>query len=170
MWLTPKHQCLEGGSCCIISERNLMKWQEMVQIWMTMFATQNKSRSLRSSGEITRSSSRYQTFIQIKRSCFTLIDVNAVKAHRTDNRFLLWFWVWWKYWALLRQVLVAGFYPKHWDVRYIKMKRDWILSRIRTFMMSEDHEYNESEDEAIVCRQSWWYRRWSINGYVAWFA
>jgi hypothetical protein len=20
MWLTPKHQCLEGGSCCIISE------------------------------------------------------------------------------------------------------------------------------------------------------
>jgi hypothetical protein len=33
------------------------------------------------------------------------------------------------------------------------MKRDWILSRIRTFMMSEDHEYNESEDEAIAHRQ-----------------
>jgi ATP-dependent DNA helicase RecQ len=30
------------------------------------------------------------------------------------------------------------------------LKRDWILSRIKNFMMSEDHEYNESEDEAIV--------------------
>jgi ATP-dependent DNA helicase RecQ len=37
---------------------------------------------------------RYQTFIQIKRSCFTLIGrVNAViKAHRTDTQsFWLWF-------------------------------------------------------------------------------
>jgi ATP-dependent DNA helicase RecQ len=40
-----------------------------------------------------------------------------------------------------------------------------ILSRIKNFMMSEDHEYNESEDEAHShCRQS---TADSINGYVA---
>jgi ATP-dependent DNA helicase RecQ len=30
----------------------------------------------------------------------------------------------------------------------VKLPKSWILSRIRS--LSEDHEYNESEDEAIV--------------------
>jgi ATP-dependent DNA helicase RecQ len=68
----------------------------------------------------------YQTFIQIKRSCFTLIGrVNAViKAHRTDTQSffgcgssLMKNWM-----ALLRQVLVAGFYPKTLRrIRYCKI-------------------------------------------------
>ena len=93
-----------------------------------------------------------------KEVVFTLIGrVNAViKAHRTD---VLSFFSSGsdhdeKYWmALLRQVLVAGLLSKDIEtygvVKITKKGLDFIKMPV-SFMMSEDHEYNESEDEAIV--------------------
>ncbi len=93
-----------------------------------------------------------------KEVVFTLIGrVNAViKAHRTDVQSFFCsgsdhdekYWM-----ALLRQVLVAGLLSKDIEtygvVKITKKGLDFIKMPV-SFMMSEDHEYNESEDEAIV--------------------
>nr|WP_309756974.1 DNA helicase RecQ [Flavobacterium sp.] len=93
-----------------------------------------------------------------KEVVFTLIGrVNAViKAHRTDTQSFFGCGSEFdeKYWmALLRQVLVAGFLSKDIEtygiVKITKKGLDFIKNK-ESFMMSEDHEYNESEDEAIV--------------------
>ncbi|WP_338408280.1 DNA helicase RecQ [uncultured Flavobacterium sp.] len=93
-----------------------------------------------------------------KEVVFTLIGrVNAIiKAHRTDvqpffgsgaNHDE-------KYWmALLRQVLVDGLLSKDietYGVVKITQKGLNFIKKPSSFMMSEDHEYNETEDEAIV--------------------
>jgi ATP-dependent DNA helicase RecQ len=93
-----------------------------------------------------------------KEVVFTLIGrVNAViKAHRTDAQSFFGcgsdhdekYWM-----ALLRQVLVAGFLSKDIETYGIVKITDKGLDFIenpQSFMMSEDHEYNESVDEAIV--------------------
>jgi len=93
-----------------------------------------------------------------KEVVFTLIGrVNAViKAHRTDVQSFFGsgsshdekYWM-----ALLRQVLVAGLLSKDIEtygiVKITKKGLDFIKKPV-SFMMSEDHEYNEVEDEAIV--------------------
>jgi ATP-dependent DNA helicase RecQ len=93
-----------------------------------------------------------------KEVVFTLIGrVNAmIKAHRTDVQSFFGcgvdhdekFWM-----ALLRQVLVDGLLSKDIEtygiVKITKKGVDFIKSP-SSFMMSEDHEYNESEDEAII--------------------
>ena len=93
-----------------------------------------------------------------KEVVFTLIGrVNAViKAHRTDTQSFFGcgsdhdekYWM-----ALLRQVLVAGYLSKDIEtygiVKITEKGLDFIKNR-ESFMMSEDHEYNETEDEAIV--------------------
>ena len=93
-----------------------------------------------------------------KEVVFTLIGrVNAViKAHRTDSQSFFGcgshcderYWM-----ALLRQVLVAGYLHKDIETYGIVKISEKGLEYIKnpsSFMMSEDHEYNESEDEAIV--------------------
>jgi ATP-dependent DNA helicase RecQ len=93
-----------------------------------------------------------------KEVVFTLIGrVNAViKAHRTDVQSFFGSGTDHdeKYWmALLRQVLVDGMLSKDIEtygvVKITKKGLDFI-KKPTSFMMSEDHEYNESEDEAIV--------------------
>ncbi|SDH43399.1 ATP-dependent DNA helicase RecQ [Flavobacterium omnivorum] len=93
-----------------------------------------------------------------KEVVFTLIGrVNAViKAHRTDAQSFFGCGVGHdeKYWmALLRQVLVAGFLSKDietYGIVKITNKGLDFIKEPQSFMMSEDHEYNESVDEAIV--------------------
>src|SRR6187402_2673843 len=93
-----------------------------------------------------------------KEIIFTLIGkINAViKAHRTDAQsffgsgetFEERYWM-----ALIRQVLVDGLLSKDIETYGILKITDKGLAFIKkpeSFMMSEDHEYNESEDEAIV--------------------
>ena len=93
-----------------------------------------------------------------KEVVFTLMGrVNAViKAHRTDTQSFFGcgsdhdekYWM-----ALLRQVLVAGLLSKDIETYGIVKITDKGLNFINkpvSFMMSEDHEYNETEDEAIV--------------------
>jgi ATP-dependent DNA helicase RecQ len=93
-----------------------------------------------------------------KEIVFTLIGrVNAmIKAHRTDDQSFFGSGTDQdeKYWmALLRQVLVDGLLSKDIEtygvVKITKKGLDFI-KKPSSFMMSEDHEYNESEDEAIV--------------------
>lgn len=93
-----------------------------------------------------------------KEVVFTLIGrVNAmIKAHRTDTQPFFGCGVDHdeKYWmALLRQVLVDGLLSKDIEtygiVKITEKGLDFIKSP-SSFMMSEDHEYNETEDEAIV--------------------
>jgi ATP-dependent DNA helicase RecQ len=93
-----------------------------------------------------------------KEVVFTLIGrVNAViKAHRTDSQPFFGSGVDHdeKYWmALLRQVLVDGLLSKDIEtygiVKITKKGLDFI-KQPSSFLMSEDHEYNETEDEAIV--------------------
>ena len=93
-----------------------------------------------------------------KEVVFTLIGrVNAmIKAHRTDVQPFFGSGVDHdeKYWmALLRQVLVDGLLSKDIEtygiVKITEKGLDFIKKPI-SFMMSEDHEYNETEDEAIV--------------------
>jgi ATP-dependent DNA helicase RecQ len=93
-----------------------------------------------------------------KEVVFTLIGrVNAViKAHRTDSQPFFGTGSAFdeKYWmALLRQVLVDGLLSKDIEtygiVKITKKGLDFIKKPV-SFMMSEDHEYNETEDEAIV--------------------
>jgi ATP-dependent DNA helicase RecQ len=93
-----------------------------------------------------------------KEIVFTLIGrVNAViKAHKTDIQSFFGagsdhdekYWM-----ALLRQVLVAGYLSKDIEtygvVKITKEGLNFIKNPV-SFLMSEDHEYNESEDEAIV--------------------
>ncbi|WP_396171664.1 RecQ family ATP-dependent DNA helicase [Flavobacterium sp.] len=93
-----------------------------------------------------------------KEVVFTLIGrVNAViKAHRTDVQSFFGSGTDHdeKYWmALLRQVLVDGLLSKDietYGVVKITKKGLNFIKNPTSFMMSEDHEYNESEDEAIV--------------------
>jgi len=93
-----------------------------------------------------------------KEIVFTLIGrINAViKAHKTDTQSFFGSGSNYdeKYWmALLRQVLVAGYLSKDIEtygvVKITKNGLDFIENPV-SFTMSEDHEYNESEDEAIV--------------------
>jgi len=93
-----------------------------------------------------------------KEIVFTLIGrINAViKAHKTDTQSFFGSGADHdeKYWmALLRQVLVAGYLSKDIEtygvVKITKEGLNYIKKPV-SFMMSEDHEYNESEDEAIV--------------------
>ncbi|MCI9843915.1 DNA helicase RecQ [Flavobacterium pectinovorum] len=93
-----------------------------------------------------------------KEIVFTLIGrINAViKAHKTDTQSFFGsgsdhdekYWM-----ALLRQVLVAGYLSKDIEtygvVKITKNGLDFIKNPV-SFTMSEDHEYSESEDEAIV--------------------
>ena len=83
--------------------------------------------------------------------------VNAmIKAHKTDSQSFFGSGAAFeeRYWmALLRQVLVYGLLSKDIETYGIIKITDKGLDFIKnpiSFMMSEDHEYNESEDEAIV--------------------
>ena len=83
--------------------------------------------------------------------------VNAmIKAHKTDMQpffgcgsdFEERYWM-----ALLRQVLVDGLLSKDietYGIIKITEKGLDFIKNPESFMMSEDHEYNETEDEAIV--------------------
>ncbi len=93
-----------------------------------------------------------------KEIIFTLIGrINAmIKAHRTDEQKFFGSGIKFeeKYWmALIRQILVAGFLSKDietYGILKVTQKGLDFLENPSSFMMSEDHEYNESEDEAIV--------------------
>jgi ATP-dependent DNA helicase RecQ len=80
----------------------------------------------------------------------------VIKAHRTDVQAFFGTGAAFdeKYWmALLRQVLVAGYLTKDIESYGIVKITDKGLDFIKkpsSFMMSEDHEYNEAGDEAIV--------------------
>nr|WP_315155828.1 DNA helicase RecQ [uncultured Flavobacterium sp.] len=93
-----------------------------------------------------------------KEIVFTLIGrVNAViNAHKTDSQSFFGsgsnhdekYWM-----ALLRQVLVAGLLSKDIETYgIIEITKEGLafMKNPESFLMSEDHEYNESEDEAIV--------------------
>jgi ATP-dependent DNA helicase RecQ len=93
-----------------------------------------------------------------KEVVYTLIGkVNAmINAHRTDAQSFFGSGVAFeeRYWmALLRQVLVDGLLSKDIEtygiIKITEKGLDFIKNPV-SFMMSEDHEYNESEDEAIV--------------------
>lgn len=93
-----------------------------------------------------------------KEIVFTLIGrINAViKAHKTDTQPYFGsgsdhdekYWM-----ALLRQVLVSGYLSKDIEtygvIKITKEGLDFIKKPV-SFMMSEDHEYSEADDEAIV--------------------
>jgi ATP-dependent DNA helicase RecQ len=93
-----------------------------------------------------------------KEIVFTLIGrVNAViNAHKTDSQSFFGsgsnhdekYWM-----ALLRQVLVAGLLSKDIETYgIVEITKEGLafMKNPESFLMSEDHEYNESEDEAIV--------------------
>jgi len=93
-----------------------------------------------------------------KEIIYTLVGrLNAmIKAHRTDvqpffgsgSAFEERYWM-----ALIRQVLVEGYLAKDIETYGIVKLTDKGAAFIKSpqsFMMSEDHEYNETEDEAIV--------------------
>lgn len=93
-----------------------------------------------------------------KEICFTLIGrVNAmIKAYRTDSQpffgagkdFEERYWM-----ALIRQVLVDGLLSKDietYGILKVSEKGTEFIKNPTSFMMSEDHEYNEAEDDAIV--------------------
>jgi ATP-dependent DNA helicase RecQ len=93
-----------------------------------------------------------------KELVYTLIGrINAViKAHKTDTQSFFGSGAGHdeKYWmALLRQVLVTGYLSKDIEtygiVKITQNGLDFIEKPV-SFMMSEDHEYNETEDDAIV--------------------
>jgi len=93
-----------------------------------------------------------------KEIVFTLIGrINAViKAHKTDAQSFFGsgsnhdekYWM-----ALLRQVLVSGYLSKDIEtygvVKITQQGLDFIKNPV-SFMMSEDHEYSEADDESIV--------------------
>ena len=93
-----------------------------------------------------------------KEVVYTLIGkINAViKAHKTDSQKFFGSGAQFeeKYWmALIRQVLVDGFLSKDIETYGIIKITEKGLDFIKNpafYMMSEDHEYNETEDEAIV--------------------
>lgn len=93
-----------------------------------------------------------------KEICFTLIGrVNAmIKAYKTDSQsffgagknFEERYWM-----ALIRQVLVDGLLTKDietYGILKVSDKGHEFIKKPTSFMMSEDHEYNEAEDDAIV--------------------
>lgn len=93
-----------------------------------------------------------------KEIIFTLIGkINAtIKAHRTDTQkffgtgsdFEERYWM-----ALIRQVLVDGYLSKDietYGILKLTPKGADFIKKPQSFMMSEDHEYNESADSAIV--------------------
>jgi len=93
-----------------------------------------------------------------KEIVFTLIGrINAViKAHKTDTQPYFGsgsdhdekYWM-----ALLRQVLVTGYLSKDIEtygvIKITQEGLDFIKNPV-SFMMSEDHEYTEADDETIV--------------------
>ncbi|WP_417939661.1 DNA helicase RecQ [Flavobacterium sp. RS13.1] len=93
-----------------------------------------------------------------KEIVFTLIGrINAViKAHKTDTQTFFGsgsdhdekYWM-----ALLRQVLVSGYLSKDIEtygvIKITQEGLDFIKNPV-SFMMSEDHEYSEADDESIV--------------------
>ncbi|KFF05181.1 DNA helicase RecQ [Flavobacterium reichenbachii] len=93
-----------------------------------------------------------------KEIVFTLIGrINAViKAHKTDIQSFFGsgsdhdekYWM-----ALLRQVLVTGYLSKDIEtygvIKITQEGLDFIKNPV-SFMMSEDHEYSDAEDDAIV--------------------
>jgi len=93
-----------------------------------------------------------------KEVVFALIGrINAmIKAHRTDVQPFFGSGADHdeKYWmALLRQVLVDGMLSKDietYGIVKITMKGLDFIKKPKSFLMSEDHEYNEMEDEAII--------------------
>ncbi|RZJ34676.1 MAG: DNA helicase RecQ [Flavobacterium sp.] len=93
-----------------------------------------------------------------KEIIFTLIGkINAViKAHRTDAQPFFGSGVDHdeRYWmALIRQVLVSGYLSKDietYGILKVTPKGQEFLRNPHSFMMSEDHEYSESEDESIM--------------------
>ena len=93
-----------------------------------------------------------------KEVIYTLIGrVNAmIKAHRTDTQDFFGIGAAYeeRYWmALLRQVLVDGMLSKDietYGIIKITQKGLDFIKNPHSFMMSEDHEYNETEDDAIV--------------------
>ncbi|UUC47061.1 DNA helicase RecQ [Flavobacterium cerinum] len=93
-----------------------------------------------------------------KEIIFTLIGkINAtIKAHRTDaqpffgkgQHFEEKYWM-----ALIRQVLVDGLLSKDietYGVLKLTPKGETFIKKPSSFMMSEDHEYSEADDEAVV--------------------
>jgi ATP-dependent DNA helicase RecQ len=93
-----------------------------------------------------------------KEIIFTLIGkINAtIKAHKTDAQkffgtgsdFEERYWM-----ALIRQVLVDGYLSKDietYGILKLTPKGAEFIKNPKSFMMSEDHEYNESADSAIV--------------------
>ena len=93
-----------------------------------------------------------------KEIIYTLIGkINAViKAHKTDTQSLFGSGVDFeeRYWmALIRQVLVEGYLSKDietYGILKVTDKGNDFIKNPMSFLMSEDHEYNETEDEAIV--------------------
>ncbi|OYU80824.1 MAG: DNA helicase RecQ [Flavobacterium sp. BFFFF1] len=93
-----------------------------------------------------------------KEIIFTLIGkINAmIKAHRTDTQSFFGAGQTFdeRYWmALIRQVLVDGYLSKDietYGILKITEKGLDFLDNPHSFMMSEDHEYSEAEDDAIV--------------------
>jgi len=74
--------------------------------------------------------------------------IDALPCFGTGNAFDEKYWM-----ALIRQVLVAGLLTKDietYGVLKISPKGEAFISKPESFLMSEDHEYNEEEDEAIV--------------------
>lgn len=93
-----------------------------------------------------------------KEVIFTLIGkINAtIKAHKTDmqsffakgKNFEEKYWI-----ALIRQVLVDGLLSKDietYGVLKLTSKGEEFIKKPNSFMMSEDHEYSETDDEAVV--------------------
>ncbi len=93
-----------------------------------------------------------------KEVIYTLIGrVNAmIKAYKTDTQpffgsgadFEERYWM-----ALIRQILVEGLLSKDietYGILKVSEKGLAFIKQPSSFMMSEDHEYNETEDEAIV--------------------
>lgn len=93
-----------------------------------------------------------------KEIIFTLTGkVNAViKSHRTDAQPFFGKGVDFddKYWmALIRQVLVEGYLSKDiesYGVMKLTKKGEEFIENPVSFMMSEDHEYSDKDDEATV--------------------
>lgn len=74
--------------------------------------------------------------------------IDALPCFGTGNAFDEKYWM-----ALIRQVLVAGLLTKDietYGVLKMSPKGEAFISKPESFLMSEDHEYNEEEDEAIV--------------------
>lgn len=93
-----------------------------------------------------------------KEVIFTLIGrVNAtIKAHRTDSQSFFGsgkdyderYWM-----ALIRQVLVDGLLTKDietYGILKVSQNGHDFIKNPTSFMMSEDHEYSENEDDTIV--------------------